>query len=98
MKSYTDAAPPPPLLLYYLVSLTGTMLLYRQPARNPEEDNSVAEVYFQCGPDNLAERAALDMLAQVHCAPFFACPVLMVLCNLRLPELCQPYAVQNTEY
>ena len=37
----------------------------RQPARNPEEDNSVAEVYFQCGPDNLAERAALDMLAQV---------------------------------
>ncbi|KAK9862426.1 hypothetical protein WJX84_001898 [Apatococcus fuscideae] len=49
----------------------GRSFLHRQPARNPEEDNSVAEVYFQCGPDNLAERAALDMLAQVMNEPCY---------------------------
>lgn len=41
----------------------------------------MAEVYFQCGPDNLTERAALDMLAQV-----------LHPCSLFLSPLC-PYRV-----
>lgn len=36
----------------------------RAPAKNAEDDNSVAEVYLQLGPDTLESRAALDLIAQ----------------------------------
>ena len=34
--------------------------------KNPEEDNSVAEVYLQLGPDALETRAVLDLLEQAR--------------------------------
>ena len=43
----------------------------RQLAKNVDEDNSAAEVYFQCGPDNLQLRARLDLLEQILSEPCF---------------------------
>lgn len=43
----------------------------RELAKNADEDNSVAEVYFQCGPDNLQLRASLDLLEQIISEPCF---------------------------
>ena len=34
--------------------------------KNAEEDNSVAEVYLQLGPDSLETRAVIDMLEQAR--------------------------------
>jgi hypothetical protein len=39
--------------------------------KNPEEDNSVAEVYLQAGPDLARARAALDLLEQCAAEPFY---------------------------
>ena len=47
------------------------MVLCRQQAKNLEENNSAVEVYFQCGPDSLQLRTALDLLDQVVSEPCF---------------------------
>ena len=41
----------------------------RAGVKNAEEDNSVAEVYLQAGPDAPRLRAQLDLLEQVTIAP-----------------------------
>ncbi len=46
----------------------------RAPCKNAEEENSVAEVYLQLGPDTVATRAVLHLLEQarrlgVDCKP-----------------------------
>ena len=58
--------------------LAGTLLFKRQlihlklcvparaPVKNAEEDNSVAEVYLQLGPDALETRAVIDLLEQAR--------------------------------
>ena len=40
-------------------------MLCRVPAKNPEENNSVVELYVQSVPDNLHTRSLLDLLEQV---------------------------------
>ncbi|KAK9808961.1 hypothetical protein WJX72_007074 [[Myrmecia] bisecta] len=45
--------------------------LIRVPAKNPEEENSVAEVYLQADSDDLALRALLDLVEQVCHEPFY---------------------------
>ena len=37
----------------------------RVPVKNPEENNSVVELYVQSVPDNLHTRSLLDLLEQV---------------------------------
>ncbi|KAK9820983.1 hypothetical protein WJX81_000873 [Elliptochloris bilobata] len=49
----------------------GSALLLRAPAKNPEEDNSVAEVYLQLGPDALETRKVFRALAQVAGEPAY---------------------------
>ena len=49
----------------------GTRLLHRSPVRNAEEDNSVAEVYRQVGPDGVRARATLDLIEQVLQEPCY---------------------------
>ena len=40
-------------------------MLCRVPVKNPEENNSVVELYVQSMPDNLHTRSLLDLLEQV---------------------------------
>ena len=42
-------------------------MLCRVPVKNPEENNSVVELYVQSVPDNLHTRSLLDLLEQVSC-------------------------------
>ncbi|KAL4440115.1 hypothetical protein ABPG75_003116 [Micractinium tetrahymenae] len=49
----------------------GCNMLHRSPAKNPEEDNSVVEMYFQCCADTVADRALLDMVEQLMYEPCF---------------------------
>ena len=53
----------------------------RAPAKNGEDDNSVAEVYLQLGPDTLESRAALDLIAQ-------ACQVAVLRSSSKMHILC----------
>lgn len=53
----------------------------RAAAKNVEDDNSVAEVYLQLGPDSLESRAALDLIAQ-------ACRVVILRPSSKLHILC----------
>jgi len=39
---------------------------YRVKTKNPEEGNSVVELYVQVGTDDLATRSLLDMVDQVN--------------------------------
>ena len=39
--------------------------------KNPEEDNSVVEVYWQCGPDDVHDRALVDMVEQLLYEPCY---------------------------
>ena len=43
----------------------------RARTKNPLQDNSVAEVYFQLGRDSVEERARADMLEQVAGEPCY---------------------------
>lgn len=45
--------------------------LLRAPTKNPQEDNSVAEIYLQIGQDSIAQRACADMLEQVAGEPCY---------------------------
>jgi hypothetical protein len=63
--------PYPHLPTHTYLDLKPLVLMFRQLAKNEEEDNSAVEVYFQCGPDNLALRAALDLLEQASSEPCF---------------------------
>ena len=49
-----------------LVRLSTRHVLARAPVKNAEEDNSVAEVYLQLGPDSLETRAVIDLLEQAR--------------------------------
>ena len=49
----------------------GCASLLRSLAKNPKEDNSALEVYWQLGADSPATRAALDLLEQAIGEPFF---------------------------
>ena len=60
---------PPPLNRLVLRS-EASLACSRAGAKNPEEDNSVAEVYLQIGPDSPHQRAIVDLLEQV--IPFIA--------------------------
>lgn len=46
--------------------LSTDCLAGRAEAKNPEEENSVVEAYFQCCADTDADRALVDMLDQVR--------------------------------
>ena len=37
----------------------------REPVKNPVEENSVVEVYFQCEAESPLDRALLDAIEQV---------------------------------
>lgn len=41
----------------------------RVKTKNPEEGNSVVELYVQVGTDDLGKRSLLDMVDQVHPTP-----------------------------
>eukprot|EP00793_Prasinoderma_coloniale_P000746 PRCOL_00003896-RA len=49
----------------------GVVTLVRCPCKNPKEENSALEVYWQVGPDDDNTRAALDLLEQAIGEPFF---------------------------
>jgi len=49
----------------------GTSHLLRAPALNPDEPNSVVEVYFQLGPDTPRARAVLDLVAHAAAEPCY---------------------------
>ena len=41
------------------------------PSKNPQEENSALEAYFQCDRDNLMLRSKLDMIGQICDEPCF---------------------------
>ncbi len=47
--------------------------------KNPEEGNSVVELYVQVGTDDLSKRSLLDMVDQVHPIPALPPSLLHVL-------------------
>ena len=47
------------------------IVVCRAPVKNPEETNSVAEVYCQAGPSSVALRARLDLFEQLFSEPFY---------------------------
>ena len=49
----------------------GGSLLHRVGVKNAEEDNSVAELYLQCGMDTASARAAVDMVDQLVHEPCY---------------------------
>ena len=79
LSSFTDGWPQPeyvlhkgsrfcraPSMLHQEGRLRGLLcVLCRVPVKNPEENNSVVELYVQSVPDNLHTRSLLDLLEQV---------------------------------
>ena len=62
--------------------------LHRAGVKNSEEDNSVAEVYLQVGPDTPRLRAELDLLEQViHCLLGCTSPSMFPMVNVCLVQL-----------
>jgi len=51
----------------------------RVKTKNPEEGNSVVELYVQVGTDDLSKRSLLDMVDQVHPIPALPPSLLHVL-------------------
>ena len=49
----------------------GSSHLLRAPTLNPDEPNSVVEVYFQLGPDTPRARAVLDLVAHAAAEPCY---------------------------
>jgi len=56
----------------------------RVKTKNPEEGNSVVELYVQVGTDDLGKRSLLDMVDQVHPSPIFLFPLPCHKCALLL--------------
>ncbi|EFN52789.1 hypothetical protein CHLNCDRAFT_138430 [Chlorella variabilis] len=49
----------------------GCTMLNRSRAKNPDEENSVVEAYYQCCADTVQDRALLDMVEQLLYEPCF---------------------------
>lgn len=61
----------------------------REGPNNPEEENSVCEVYLQCGTETASERALVDLLEQAKCLTFRHFPSAVLWIGLAVSPLVQ---------